>query len=211
MAFILGHAISIGEYKTKIICNWKSLFRSGMSRRIRVMVTVTVKGVELEKADIESVLDEIDQHGIPNARRSTRYCLVLRNNHYPPKRVLLRAASRKGGKGTGYRGGKSTNKPLQDLGYIVIECRCGNKGIPIIPWSVVLQWLLESVDMANQPGPQPDVTHCPACGGDLRNVPRNEMKTKVYKRKDGTEAPETHTYECTAASCKKRFEINQDR
>ena len=65
--------------------------------------------------------------------------------------------------------------------------------------------------MANKPGPQPDVTLCPSCGGDLRNVPRNEMKSKGHKRKDGTEAPDTHTYKCTADTCKKRFEINQDR
>jgi hypothetical protein len=97
------------------------------------MVTVTVKGVELEKADIESVLNEVDRHGIPTQRRSTGFCLIERENHYPPKLVLLRAASHKGGKGSGFRGGKSTNKPLQDLGYTVIPCRCGNKGIPIIP------------------------------------------------------------------------------
>ena len=97
------------------------------------MVTVTVKGVELEKADIESVLNEVDRHGIPTQRRSTGFFLIERENHYPPKLVLLRAASHKGGKGSGFRGGKSTNKPLQDLGYNVVPCPCGNKGIPVIP------------------------------------------------------------------------------
>jgi hypothetical protein len=37
------------------------------------------------------------------------------------------------------------------------------------------------------------------------------MKSKGHKRKDGTEVPDTHTYKCTADTCKKRFEINQDR
>jgi hypothetical protein len=97
------------------------------------MITVTVKGVELGKADIEAILDEIDEHGIPSRRRSTGYCLVKRGNHYPPKLVLLRAASHKGGKGTGYRGGKRTNRPLQALGYKVVPHTCGGKGIPIIP------------------------------------------------------------------------------
>jgi|ERR1700677_4864044 hypothetical protein len=115
-----------------------SLFRRGMSRRIRVMVTVTVKGVELGKADIESVLDKVDKHGIPSARRSTGYCLVTRGNptdrnHYPPKLVLLRAASHKGGKGSGFGGGKRTNKSLQDLGYDVVPCPCGGKGIRVNP------------------------------------------------------------------------------
>ncbi len=63
--------------------------------------------------------------------------------------------------------------------------------------------------MANVPGPQPDIQFCPACKGDLRNVPRSQMKSGVYRRRDGTVAEDTHTYEC--AACGIRFEINQDR
>jgi uncharacterized protein with PIN domain len=63
--------------------------------------------------------------------------------------------------------------------------------------------------MANVPGPQPDVKFCPRCAKPLRNVPRSEMKTRAYRRRDGSVAPDTHTYECL--ECKTRFEINQDR
>jgi uncharacterized protein with PIN domain len=63
--------------------------------------------------------------------------------------------------------------------------------------------------MANLPGPQPDVKFCPGCKEALRNVPRSEMKTRGYKRRDGTVSVDTHTYECTV--CKTRFEINQDQ
>lgn len=63
--------------------------------------------------------------------------------------------------------------------------------------------------MANKSGPQPDVAYCPACRGELYNVPREEMKTKGYVRKDGTVSPYTHTYHCKA--CGRTFEINQDR
>ena len=63
--------------------------------------------------------------------------------------------------------------------------------------------------MANLPGPQPDIRFCPVCKLDLRNVPRNKMKSKGYKRRDGTVSEHTHTYEC--CSGKNRFEINQDR
>jgi len=63
--------------------------------------------------------------------------------------------------------------------------------------------------MANLSGPQPDVKHCPVCKGDLRNVERHEMRSQGYKRKDGSVAQDTHTYECQA--CKTRFEINQDQ
>ena len=63
--------------------------------------------------------------------------------------------------------------------------------------------------MANRPGPQPDVQYCPACRSTVRNVPREEMKSRGYVRRDGTVAEDTHTYECTA--CSRRFEINQDQ
>lgn len=63
--------------------------------------------------------------------------------------------------------------------------------------------------MANIPGPQPDIKYCPICKSDLRNVPRDEMKSRAYVRADGTVSEDTHTYECL--SCGVRFEINQDR
>jgi len=63
--------------------------------------------------------------------------------------------------------------------------------------------------MANLSGPQPNVLFCPRCKGDLRNVARDEMRSKGYKRKDGTVSQDTHTYECR--SCKHRFEINQEQ
>lgn len=63
--------------------------------------------------------------------------------------------------------------------------------------------------MANISGPQPDVKYCPACKGHLQNVPRSEMISQGYKRKDGTVSPHTHTYKCL--QCGITFEINQNR
>jgi uncharacterized protein with PIN domain len=64
--------------------------------------------------------------------------------------------------------------------------------------------------MANVRGPQPDVKFCPRCKGNLRNVPRGEMKSAGHKsRVDGSVSPHTHTYECLL--CKTRFEINQNQ
>ena len=63
--------------------------------------------------------------------------------------------------------------------------------------------------MANRTGMQPDVKFCPKCKGDLRNIPRSEMKSQGYVRKDGTVSEHTHTYECF--ECGTRYEINQDR
>lgn len=63
--------------------------------------------------------------------------------------------------------------------------------------------------MANKTGVQPDIKFCPKCKGELRNIPRSEMKSKGYIRKDGSISQYTHTYECPI--CRTRFEINQDR
>ena len=63
--------------------------------------------------------------------------------------------------------------------------------------------------MANISGPQPDIKHCPACKGNLKNVPRNEMTSQGYIRKSGTVSPHTHTYICL--QCGIKFEINQQR
>ncbi len=62
--------------------------------------------------------------------------------------------------------------------------------------------------MANISGPQHDVRYCPECKGDLENVPRSKMKTRVTNR-DGDVPPHTHTYKCT--QCSNTFEINQHR
>jgi len=63
--------------------------------------------------------------------------------------------------------------------------------------------------MANKSGPQPDVKYCPACKAEMRNVPRNRMVSRGHIRKNGTVAPDTHTYRCTAPNCGKGFEINE--
>jgi uncharacterized protein with PIN domain len=64
--------------------------------------------------------------------------------------------------------------------------------------------------MANVRGPQPEVKYCPRCKGDMRNVPRAEMRSGGHRsRIDGSVSPHTHTYECV--SCHTRFEINQNQ
>ncbi len=63
--------------------------------------------------------------------------------------------------------------------------------------------------MANISGPQPRIKYCPICKAYVRNIPRSEMKSKGYVRRDGSVSESTHTYECS--ECKTRFEINQDR
>jgi len=63
--------------------------------------------------------------------------------------------------------------------------------------------------MANKPGPQWDIQYCPVCKATLINVPREQMASRGFKRRDGTVSEYTHTYYC--GECKNRFEINQQR
>ncbi len=63
--------------------------------------------------------------------------------------------------------------------------------------------------MANIPGKQPDIKYCPACKGELENVPRAKMRSKGHRKKDGSVSEDTHTYICL--ECKKGFEIDQHR
>lgn len=65
--------------------------------------------------------------------------------------------------------------------------------------------------MANISGPQPDIRFCPVCAGELRNLRRDELPSTGYRRRDGTVAQDTHSYQCTSDSCGHRFEINQAR
>ncbi len=65
--------------------------------------------------------------------------------------------------------------------------------------------------MANVPGPQPDIRFCPICKSEIRNIPRDAMKSRAHVKTDGTTLPDTHTYECIDSACATRFEINQDR
>ena len=57
--------------------------------------------------------------------------------------------------------------------------------------------------MANISGVQEDVKYCPKCKGNLRNIPRSEMKSNRNSDKA------THKYHCL--DCGTEFEINQDR
>ena len=61
----------------------------------------------------------------------------------------------------------------------------------------------EIKDMANISGVQEDVKYCPKCKGNLRNIPRSEMKSNRNSDKP------THKYQCL--ECGTEFEINQDR
>jgi hypothetical protein len=78
---------------------------------------------QVKQEDVEKALDEIDRVGFPRKKKSTGYCMVSRDSHYPPKYVLKLAYQLKTGeKLVGFRGGKPVNNPLQALGYLIEKC-----------------------------------------------------------------------------------------
>jgi hypothetical protein len=85
------------------------------------------------KEHILRALKEIDKSGVPEKRRSKRYCLVYEGKHYPPKYVISKAAiysiSREL-EPNEFSGGKShgcANPFLESRGLQIIECNCGGK------------------------------------------------------------------------------------
>ena len=75
--------------------------------------------------DVERALNQIDRDGVPLRQRSTRYCLVARKRHYPPKLVLSIASGVSVSK---LHGGPPTNRPLEKLHYQIVLCGGRNHG-----------------------------------------------------------------------------------
>jgi hypothetical protein len=84
----------------------------------------------ITKQEIEGVLNDIDRDGIPKKHRSTGYCLLARDKHYPPKHVL-RLVYQKKGVGFTLHGGELTNSKLRAQGYVVEKYKCGNPNFKI--------------------------------------------------------------------------------
>ena len=86
----------------------------------------------ISKEDVDKALDEIDRDGLPAVHRSTRYCLVERGRHYPPKYVLSRTNRLKSSEpGPRLHGGEPVNIYFKKLGMTVIEHKCRNDGLKI--------------------------------------------------------------------------------
>jgi len=76
-------------------------------------------------------MHEIDEQGVPNRRKSTKYCLIHKHRHYPPKYVISVAARYAIGTELGHHdfyGGKGSgcaNQFLRNRGFQIAECQCG--------------------------------------------------------------------------------------
>ena len=86
--------------------------------------------ISVKKESVEKTLDDIDRGGtlaVPHNRTSTKFCLVARGRHYPPKYVLRNAYQKETGiPHVRLKPGRDSNEPLQKLGYEILEDRCGN-------------------------------------------------------------------------------------
>lgn len=83
---------------------------------------------KVTRTNVQRALQEIDRHGVPKNRRSTRFCLIHNGKHYPPKYVLALAVQHATGRSLRpheHSGGAETNSRLSKLGFTVEACpRC---------------------------------------------------------------------------------------
>jgi hypothetical protein len=82
----------------------------------------------LTATNVRNALARIDQDGVPAGRGSTKFCLVVGGNHYPPKYVVALAARAALGRDLRpdeFSGGPQTNSVLEGLGFSVAACKCG--------------------------------------------------------------------------------------
>jgi hypothetical protein len=87
--------------------------------------------ISITKQDVEEALDIIDRHRMLRKNRSTGYCLLAREKHYPPKHVLRLISKTKGTEFT-LSGGESTNSKLRALDCAIVEDDCRNQGLKFI-------------------------------------------------------------------------------
>ncbi len=84
----------------------------------------------ISRDHILKAMHEIDQRGVPDRRKSTSYCLVHEQRHYPPKYVISAAARYAIGRELGpheFYGGEGygcANVFLRSRGFEIVECKC---------------------------------------------------------------------------------------
>ncbi len=81
----------------------------------------------ITKSDVLAAVRLIRSDGVPHGRGSTKFCLVIEEDHLPPKYVLALAARRSLGRVLSpqeFSGGQQTNGVLEGLGFEVLACSC---------------------------------------------------------------------------------------
>ncbi|MDQ0201072.1 HNH endonuclease [Neobacillus ginsengisoli] len=74
----------------------------------------------IKREHVLSAISEIDNHGVPEERNSTKFNLLYEGRHYPPKYVLTLANKYANGHElipSEFSGGKESNSYLSDLGF----------------------------------------------------------------------------------------------
>lgn len=98
------------------------------------MQKATLKAItdRITAIHVREAIAEIDKHGIPTNRRSTKWCLLDGDRRYPPKYVLALAVKHATGEALhpdAHNGGDETNDVLRRLGFKVIPCADGGNAL----------------------------------------------------------------------------------
>ena len=117
----------------------------------------------ISRNHVLEAMHEIDELGVPDRRKSTGYCLIHKQRHYPPKYVISLAAKYAVGRELGpheFYGGEGSgcaNVFLRSRGFEVVECKCDRVSIVETP---------EAIETTESVKEQKDGDNC--CG-DLFN------------------------------------------
>lgn len=88
----------------------------------------------LTRAHVLAAIEQIRRQGVPPHRDSTRYCLVLDGQHFPPKYVISLGCKQMTGfehPALFFNGGAETNEALRHLDFTIVDCHCGGLRSPI--------------------------------------------------------------------------------
>jgi len=78
----------------------------------------------IQKEHVLKAAKWIDEHGVPDARRPTKYLVIIDKKEYPPKFVISIANFFASGRELSherFNGGEETNSYLERLGYETVE------------------------------------------------------------------------------------------
>lgn len=165
---------------------------------------ITMIPKNIRREHITKAIDEVERFGLPQGRKSRKFCLEYDGKHYPPKYIISLANKYASGEEldpSRFGGGKETNDFLRALGFSIVEVSREEKPIAEAP----------------KPGGEvrPSETHhyesCPQCKNTIRHLLEKIYGTveRNYRLRIGT-CPEDFRNTPYYGKLKEIYETLQD-
>lgn len=97
---------------------------------------ITMIPKNIRREHITKAIDEVERFGLPQGRKSRKFCLEYDGKHYPPKYIISLANKHASGEEldpSRFGGGKETNDFLRALGFSIVEVSREEKPIAEAP------------------------------------------------------------------------------